>query len=263
MESPRKRAWGAPGGQRPSNADPATALPAGRRALPGRPRPKRSLAPGAQALRDHRQPGHPPASPADRYEQPEQPHRTTRGGSPWSRTFSSSARPWVSSARRVSPGRLTGSADHALPLISTTTCATSPRATSQRPTARTGTRTHVPAQVRTDLPAHQCEPTTTHTVPGETSETTRRGPGRAGRHPGSPARRHAGSPQIRSQSVTQPGRRRAQVAVLAQRGGCDLGNVRLTDVGDLRGPASRTILRRGAGWPNASWQTKSTLLRFP
>jgi len=112
--------------------------------------------------------------------------------------------------------------------------------------SRTGTRTHVPAQVRTDLPAHQCETATTHATPGEPGRTT-------------PARRHAGSPQIGSQSVTQPGRRRAQVAVLAQRGGCDLGNVGLTDVGDLRGSASRTILRRGAGWPNASWHAKSTL----
>jgi hypothetical protein len=94
---------------------------------------KRFLAPGARALRGHGQPDHLSASPAARYEQPEQPHRMTRGGSSWSRTFSSSARPSVSTARRVSSGRLTGSADHALALISITTCATSaPRVISQR-----------------------------------------------------------------------------------------------------------------------------------
>ena len=36
----RRPAWGAPAGQGPPNADPATALPAERRTLPGRPRPK-------------------------------------------------------------------------------------------------------------------------------------------------------------------------------------------------------------------------------
>ena len=210
----RTRAWGAPTtkGHRTPIQPPLCPL-IGEHCPAGRGR-KRFLAPGAQPLRDHRQPGHPPASPAGRYEQPEQPHRMTRGGSSWSRTFSSSARPPVSSARRVAPGRLTGSAGHALPLISTTTCATSaPRAISQRQ-PRTGTRTHVPAQVRTDLPAHRCEATTTHTAPGE---RPRRGPaGRAA--PPSPARRHAGSPETRSQSVTQPGRRRAHVA--AVRCGC-------------------------------------------
>ena len=151
----------------------------------------------------------------------------TRGGSSWSRTFSSSARPPVSSARRVTPGRLTGSAGHALPLISTTTCATSaPRAISQRQ-PRTGTRTHMPAQVRTDLPAHRCEATTTHTAPGE---RPRRGPaGRAA--PPSPARRHAGSPETRSQSATQPGRRRAHVA--AAMGGCRLLSDHLLRRADL------------------------------
>ena len=172
--------------QGPPNADPATALPADWRALPGRPRPKRFLAPGAQALRDHRQPGHPPASPADRYEQPEQPHRMTRGGSSSSRTFSSSARPSVSSARRVSPGRprITGKTDrigrprppadldHDLRNVR-------PPGDLPAPTARTGTRTHVPAQVRTDLPAHRCE-TTTHTAPGEPT------PPRPGRPSGTP-----------------------------------------------------------------------------
>src|SRR5262249_56175664 len=115
------------------------------------------------------------------------------------------------------------------------------------PAARTGTRTNVLAQVRTDLPAHQCETATTHATPGEPGRTT-------------PARRHAGSPQIGSQSVTQPGRRRAQVAVLAQRGGCDLGNVGLTDVGDLRGrQAGRSCaaVRAGrtlAGAPRAPFE---------
>jgi hypothetical protein len=40
-----------------------------------------------------------------RYEQPEEPHRMMRGGSSWSRAFSSSVRPSVWSAPRVSSGR--------------------------------------------------------------------------------------------------------------------------------------------------------------
>ena len=72
-------------------------------------------------------------SSADRYEQPEQPHRMTRGGSSWSRTFSSSVRPSVWSAPRVSSGSRRGSLDQAVPLISITTCATcAPRVISQR-----------------------------------------------------------------------------------------------------------------------------------
>jgi hypothetical protein len=220
---------------------PASTCPAGR----GR---KRFLAPGAQALRGHGRLGHLPASLADRHEQPEQPHRITLGGSSWSRTFTGSARPSVSSARRVSPGRPTGSADHALPLISIQPCATSvPRVISQR-------------QPRASAPARTCRPRLAlicQPISARLRHRTLRRAGRArrpqraeprpARRHGSPARRHTGSPQVRSQSVTQPGRRRAQVAVLAQRGGCDLDNVGLTDVGDLRGPASRTILRRGAG----------------
>lgn len=124
----------------------STALPVtGEHCPAGRGR-KRFLAPGARALRGHGQLGHSPTSPAARYEQPEQPHRMTRGGSSWSRTFSSSARPSVSTARRVSSGRPTGSADHALPLISITTCATSaPRVISQR-------------QPRASAPACTCLP---------------------------------------------------------------------------------------------------------
>src|SRR5262249_13522302 len=57
-DSPPRRAWGAPGDQGPPNADPATAVPADRRALPGRPRQKTPLAPGAQALRGHGRLGH-------------------------------------------------------------------------------------------------------------------------------------------------------------------------------------------------------------
>lgn len=61
------------------------------------------------------------------------PHRMTRGGLSSSRTLSSSVRPSVSSACRVSSGRLRGSADQASPLISITTWATSaPREISQR-----------------------------------------------------------------------------------------------------------------------------------
>ena len=72
-------------------------------------------------------------SSADRYEQPEEPHRMTRGGSSWSRTFSSSVRPSVWSAPRVSSGSGRGSLDQAVPLISITTCATcAPRVISQR-----------------------------------------------------------------------------------------------------------------------------------
>ena len=71
-------------------------------------------------------------SSADRYEQPEEPHRMTRGGSSCSRTFSSSVRPSVWSAPRVSSGRRRGSLDQAVPLISITTCATcAPRVISQ------------------------------------------------------------------------------------------------------------------------------------
>ena len=183
-EPPGHGHGGAPGGQGPPNADPATALPAAWRALPGRPRPKRFLAPAAQAPRGHGQPGHSPASPADRYEQPERPHRMTRGGSSWSRTFSSSARPSVSSARRVSPGRLTGSADHALPLISITTCATSaPRVISQR-------QPRAPAPARTHLPkfALICQPTSARLRqrtprPASRAKTTPGAARPAGRHP--------------------------------------------------------------------------------
>jgi hypothetical protein len=82
------------------------------------------------------------------------------------------------------------------------------------PPARTGTRAHVPAQVRTDLPAHQCETTATHAAPGEPGETTSARPRPAERRP--PTRRGTtgARPEIRSQSVTQPGRRRAQVAAV-------------------------------------------------
>jgi hypothetical protein len=192
----------------PPNADPATALPADWQHCPAGHSRKRFLAPGTRPLRDHRQPGHPPASPADRYEQPEQPHRMTRGGSSWSRTFSNSARPSVSSAPRVAGKtdrigrpRPPADLDHDLRNVR-------PPGDLPAPTARTGTRTHGPAQVRTDLPAHRCEATTTHTAPAETTPAQ---PGRPSGTP-SPARRHAGSPETRSQSMTQPGRRRAHVA---------------------------------------------------
>jgi hypothetical protein len=106
----------------------------------------RFLAPGVETLRGHGRLGHSPASPPDRYEQPEQPHRMTGGGSSRSRTLSSSVRPSVSSACRVSSGRLSGSVDQALPLISITTCATSaPRVISQRqPRASAPGRTCLP-----------------------------------------------------------------------------------------------------------------------
>jgi hypothetical protein len=192
----RRRAWAAPatkGHRMPIQLRlcPLTGehCPAGR----GR---KRFLAPGARALRGHGQLGHSPASPADRYEQPEQPHRMTRGGSSWSRTFSSSARPSVSSARRVSSGRLTGSADHALPLISITTCATSaPRVISQR-------QPRAPAPARTCLPrfALICQPISARLrrrTPLRASRARQPGAAPAGRAaPRSPARRHAGPPEM-------------------------------------------------------------------
>jgi hypothetical protein len=80
------------------------------------------------------------------------------------------------------------------------------------PPARTATRAHVPAQVRTDLPAHQCETTATHAAPGEPGETTSARPRPAERRPGTRRGTTRARPEIRSQSVTQPGRRRAQVA---------------------------------------------------
>jgi hypothetical protein len=46
---------------------------------------------------------------------------------------------------------------------------------------------------------------------------------------------------------------------MAQRDGGDLDGVGPTELGYLRGSASRTILRRGAGWPNSGWRAKSTL----
>jgi hypothetical protein len=69
-----------------------------------------------------------------------------RGGSSWSRTFSSSVRPSVWSAPRVSSGRPRGSLDHAVPLISITTCATcAPRVISQsQPCASAPVRAYLP-----------------------------------------------------------------------------------------------------------------------
>ena len=189
----RTRAWGAPTtkGHRTPIQPPLCPL-IGEHCPAGRGR-ERFLAPGAQPLRDHRQPGHPPASPAGRYEQPEQPHRMTRGGSSWSRTFSSSARPPVSSARRVAPGRLTGSARHALPLISTTTCATSaPRAISQR-------QPRAPAPARTCLPrfALTCQPT---------DARLRQPTPRPARDPGAarPAERHPRARRAATQARPRP-----------------------------------------------------------
>jgi hypothetical protein len=81
-----------------------------------------------------------------RYEQPEEPHRMMRGGSSWSRAFSSSVRPSVWSAPRVSSGRRRGSLDQAVPLISITTCATcAPRVISQsQPCPSAPARTYLP-----------------------------------------------------------------------------------------------------------------------
>lgn len=107
-----------------------------------------------------------PRYSADKYEQPEEPHRMTRGGSSWSRTLSSSVRPSVSSACRVSSRRRRGSLDQATPLISITTCANL-RASGDlpEPTARGDTRTHVPAEARSDLQPHQRETTKTRATP--------------------------------------------------------------------------------------------------
>jgi hypothetical protein len=139
----RRRAWAGVDRQGPPRTNPATALSADWRALPGRPGAPYSRRRGPHG---HVRPGRSPASPAGRYEQPDVPHRMTRGGSSRSRTLSSSVRPSVSSACRVSSGRLTGSADHARPLISMTTWRTSaPRVISQR-------------QPRASAPARTCQP---------------------------------------------------------------------------------------------------------
>jgi hypothetical protein len=70
----------------------------------------------------------------------------TRGGSSCSRTLSSSVRPSVSRARRVSSWTLKGSLDQAVPLISITIRATwSPRVISQ-------------TQPRASLPVCTCLP---------------------------------------------------------------------------------------------------------
>jgi len=70
----------------------------------------------------------------------------TRGGSSRSRTLSSSVRPSVSSARRVSSGKRRGSLDNAVALISITTSAiSSPRVISQsQPSASTPLRACLP-----------------------------------------------------------------------------------------------------------------------
>jgi hypothetical protein len=60
------------------------------------------------------------------YVQPVEPHRMTRGGSSWPSTFRSSVLPSVSSARRVSSGRASGSVAQTGPLISIVTRATWP-----------------------------------------------------------------------------------------------------------------------------------------
>ena len=133
----------------------------------------------------HVRPGRSPAAPAARYEQPEVPHRMTRGGSSWSRTLTSSVRPSVSSACRVSAGRPSGSLDQAVALISITICATSaPRVISQRqPRASPSVRACLPRFVLI------CQPTNArlrHTC----------GSGRAGRDDlrGSwPVERHFGA----------------------------------------------------------------------
>ena len=77
---------GRPHDQEPPDADPAPALPADRRAPPGRPRPRTlpcSRRPGPAWSRSARPL---PGFAGARYEQPEQPHRMTRGGSSWPRT---------------------------------------------------------------------------------------------------------------------------------------------------------------------------------
>lgn len=157
----------------------------------------RFLAPGAGALRGHLRRGHSPASPAGRYEQPEEPHRMRRGGSSWPRTLSSSVRPSVSGACHVSSGSLSGSANQAVPLISITTCAASaPRVISQRqPRARAPARTCLPRFALISQP----------TGP-RLRQRTRRQASRAGRPRRDPpgARRGAtrARPEARSQSVT-------------------------------------------------------------
>ena len=135
-------------------------FPGARRRRP-HPRARAGHRAGPRPARPQAKPEHPPpARPAhpragsahsrghstDRYEQPEQVHRMMRGGSSWSRTFSSSVRPSVWRACRVSSGRRRGSLDQAVPLISITTCATSaPRVISQsQPCASTPGRPYLP-----------------------------------------------------------------------------------------------------------------------
>jgi hypothetical protein len=193
MRAFRTRAWGCADGRWPPDTNPATAVPADWQALPGRrPRPKTlhcsrrrgpAWSPSARPLAGFaswRIRAAATAAPDD------------AGGWSSSRSLSSSVRPSVSSAWRVSPGRLTGSADHALSLISITTCATSaPREISQR-------HPRAPVPARTCLPrfALICRPSMR-------DYGNARGAGRAGRDdlsaapagraaPRNPARRHAG-----------------------------------------------------------------------
>ena len=140
--------------------------------------------------RGHGRLGRSPASPAARYEQPEEPHRMTRGGLSRSRTLSSSVRPSVSSACLVSSGRLTGSADQALPLISITTCAASaPRVISQR-------QPRASAPARTCLPrfALICQPISPRLRQRARRQRTRRWASRAGRPRHGPGR-PSGTPE--------------------------------------------------------------------
>jgi hypothetical protein len=188
MESPRKRAWGAPGGQRPSNADPATALPAGRRALPGRPRPKtlpRSRRPGPAWSRSAR----PLTGFAGRQT------RAARTAAPDNagRLVLVKDLHWLGTAVGLKRApRIAGKADRIgrpRPPADLDPALRNVRSPGDlpAPAARIGTRTHMPTPPRTNMPAHQCETTTPHTAPGGPSETTpagRAAPGAAPREPG-------------------------------------------------------------------------------
>ena len=169
----RRRAWAAPTTKGHRTPIPATALPADWRALPGRPRPKTlpcSRRPGPAWSR--------PARPLTGFagRQIRAAGTTAPDDAGWlvlvkdlqqlgTAVGLKRAPRIVGKADRIGRPRPPADLDHDLRNVR-------PPGDLPAPTARIGTRTHVPAQVRTDLPAHQCEPTTTHTVPGETSETT-------------------------------------------------------------------------------------------
>ena len=152
-----------PGGQSRWSARPAAMSSACKwsrvqgQTLPGLRRaaavsPTRSEPHSLAALTRRRRSGRPvhlrlnASSAGDEYVHPLELQWMTRGGSSCPSTFSSSVRPSVASACRVSSGRRRGSLDQAEPLISITTCATwGPRVISHsQPRASTPVRACLP-----------------------------------------------------------------------------------------------------------------------